>query len=149
MWNGWIRWMSPLADRRELGKTLLLFSVDRHASRPPRLVHHPDQGSPHPTSSLARWIFLWRNGSMSCHIRWRHACQACSCRHCGPKPEHVALMSTAVPFHRSICTLDVISSRSTQWTRTTNTPVSSLSTRMTSFPHLAASMIYEIIVMSA
>ena len=75
MWNGQLRWTSPLADRRELGQTLLLFAVCRHASRPPRPVHHPDTGSPHPTLSLARWICLWRWGTMSCHIRWWHACQ--------------------------------------------------------------------------
>ena len=35
-------------------------------------------------------------------------------RHRGPKSAHVALLSSTVPSHRSICTLDVISSRYTQ-----------------------------------
>ena len=65
----------------------------------------------------------------------KRACMPSSCRHFGPRLVQVALISNTVRSHRSICILHFSCLRNNQYM--TKTSVSSLKTRITSFPQLA------------
>ena len=66
------------------------------------------------------------------------ACIPGNCRHLEPSNKHVALISITTQFQRSILTAECSYIFQTQYTRRTNTSVSSMRIRITDFPLLAA-----------